>query len=85
MNEDYLKELRKSAEDAEIVEDGLSKLESSAGTINYANKPNMEEFLKRKFLEYSQMEKNHSTKHGSNPKAVKARRKKNKNKKTHRK
>lgn len=84
MNENFLKELQNSAEDAEIIED-MSSIDTAAGVIHYANVPSMDEFLKRKFLEYSQMEKISSTKHGSNPKAVKARRKKNKNKKTHRK
>ena len=45
----------------------------------------IEKFLKRKFLEYFQENKSNSTKRGNNPKAIKARRKKNKNKKTHRK
>lgn len=80
MNEDYLRELKESAEDAEII-DNMINVESTANTINHEE---MEEFLKRKFLEYSKMEKINSTKRGSNPKAIKARRKKNKNKKTHR-
>lgn len=80
MNEDYLRELKESAEDAEIV-DNMINVESTANTINHEE---MEEFLKRKFLEYSKMEKINSTKRGNNPKAIKARRKKNKNKKTHR-
>lgn len=80
MNEHYLQELKESAEDAEIV-DNMINVESTANTINHEK---MEEFLKRKFLEYSKMEKINSTKRGINPKAVKARRKKNKNKKTHR-
>ena len=84
MNLDYLKELRNSAEDAEIIDD-MSSVETAAGTINYKNELNIDEFLKRKFQEYSQMDKNNSTKKGNNPKAIKARRKKNKNKKTHRK
>lgn len=84
MNKHYCQELKDSAEDAEII-DGMSSIETAAEVIHYANVPSMDEFLKRKFLEYSQMEKISSSKHGSNPKAVKARRKKNKNKKTHRK
>lgn len=83
MNENFLRELKDSAEDAEIVDD-MSSVDTAAGVIHYAKVPSMDEFLKRKFLEYSQMEKINSTKHGSNPKAVKARRKKNKNKKIHR-
>ena len=80
MNEDYLRELKESAEDAEIV-DNMINVEATANNINHEE---MEEFLKRKFLEYSKMEKINSTKKGNNPKAIKARRKKNKNKKTHR-
>lgn len=85
MNEEFLRELRNSAEDAEIVENDIYSIETAAGTINYKNDFNMEEFLKRKFQEYSDMNKSNSTKKGNNPKAIKARRKKNKNKKTHRK
>lgn len=84
MNEDYLKELRDSAEDAEIVDD-MSSVETTAGTINYKNDFDIDEFLKRKFQEYSEINRINSTKRGNNPKAIKARRKKNKNKKTHRK
>ena len=80
MNEDYLKELRNSAEDAEIVDD-MSSVETAAGVIHYAKVPSMNKFLKRKFLEYSQIEKINSIKHGSNPKAVKARRKRIKTRK----
>lgn len=84
MNEDFLRELQDSAEDVEII-DGVSSIETAAGTINYKNDYNINEFLKRKFKEYSDMNRNNSTKKGNNPKAIKARRKKNKNKKTHRK
>lgn len=82
MNEDYLKELKELAEDAEIIPNNTNDGETTAGIMYYEN---MEEFLKRKFLTYSQMDKNNSTKKGNNPKVIKARRKKNKNKKTHRK
>ena len=85
MNENFLRELRDSAEDAEIVESNMSSVETTAGTIYYDNDINIEELLKRKFQEYSEMNRSNSTKRGNNPKAVKARRKKNKNKKTHRK
>ncbi len=85
MNLDYLKELRESAEDAEIIEDNMSSVETTAGSIYYNNDFNIEELIKRKFQEYSQENKSNSTKRGNNPKAIKARRKKNKNKKTHRK
>lgn len=85
MNEDYLRELRESVEDAEIIEDNISSVETTAGTINYKNDFDIDEFLKRKFQEYSDMNRSNSTKRGNNPKVIKARRKKNKNKKTHRK
>lgn len=85
MNENFLRELQDSAEDAEIVEDNMSSVDTAAGTINYKNDFDIDEFLKRKFQEYSNMNRSNSTKRGCNPKAIKARRKKNKNKKTHRK
>lgn len=64
-------------------EDALKELKESAEDVEIVES-NIEELLKRKFLEYSQMSKTNSTKKGNNPKAIKARRKKNKNKKTHR-
>lgn len=96
MNEDFLRELKDSAEDAEIIEDSMSSVETTAGTINYSNAlmdyfsssdldPKTIEIIK--CLEEKRFNKqySHSTKRGNNPKAIKARRKKNKNKKTHRK
>ena len=82
MNEHYLQELKELAEDAEIIPNNTIDSEATAGIMYYEN---MEEFLKRKFLEYSPMNKTNSTKKGNNPKVIKTRRKKNKNKKTHRK
>ena len=82
MNEHFLRELKESAEDTEIIENNMINVEDTANNIDYGE---IEEFLKRKFLEYSQENKSNSTKRGNNPKAIKARRKKNKNKKTHRK
>lgn len=84
MNENFLRELRDSAEDAEII-DNVSSVDTAAETIYYNNDDNIEELLKRKFQEYSDMNRSNSTKRGNNPKVIKARRKKNKNKKTHRK
>ena len=81
MNEHYLKELKESAEDAEIIDNAIN-VKSNANTFSNEE---IEEFIKRKFLAYSKMDKNNSTKKGNNPKVIKARRKKNKNKKTHRK
>lgn len=84
MNENFLRELRDSAEDAEII-DNMSSIDTAAETINHKNDFDIDEFIKRKFQEYSEMNRSNSTKRGNNPKAIKARRKKNKNKKTHRK
>lgn len=71
MNKHSLKELQEIAVDAEIIYDNIPN--------------NIEELLKQKFLEYSQANHSNSTKKGCNTKAIKARRKRNKNKKTHRK
>lgn len=77
MNEHFLRELK----DTEPIEDNSYTIENTSSSIT------MEEFLnlKHKFLDYPQIGKNNSTKRGNNPKDIKARRKKNKNKKTHRK